>query len=150
MIATEISSGATQVARTNADTLLTDAQRLTILKPDSGLDVMKPFIDEKIREADFLISNPPYLDHTQKEIDPDVLESEPRNALFPEGSDPLYFYKEIARHAPQVLKKGAHVFLEIASERAELTRAIFNVDQWETALAKDLNQRDRILVCKLK
>ncbi len=153
MIATEISPGAAQVARRNAEKILTDAQRLTILKPDSGLDVMKPFIDEKIRNADFLISNPPYLDRTQKEFDPDVLESEPKNALFPEGSDPLYFYKEIARHAPQVLKKGAYVFLEIASERAEATRAIFNGEQWEqseTTLAKDLNQRDRVLICKLK
>jgi release factor glutamine methyltransferase len=150
MVATEISSGAAHIARTNVDTILTGAQRLTILKPDSGLDVMKPFIEEKIRDADFLISNPPYLDRTQKEFDPDVLENEPKNALFPEGSDPLYFYKEIARNAPQVLKKGAYVFLEIASERADATRAIFNVDQWETSLAQDLNQRDRILVCKLK
>jgi release factor glutamine methyltransferase len=155
MVATEISLSATQVVQLNASSILSEEasgqpSRLSILKPDSGLDVMKPFIDGKIHGADFLISNPPYLDRNQKEFDQDVLESEPENALFPEGSDPLYFYKEIARHAPQVLKRGAYVFLEIASERAELTRAIFNADQWETTLAKDLNQRDRVLVSRLK
>jgi release factor glutamine methyltransferase len=150
MIATEISPGATRLAQLNAQAILGEESRLSILKPESGLDVMKPFLGEKISGADFLISNPPYLDRNQKEFDRDVIENEPVSALFPEGSDPLYFYKEIARHSPQVLKSGAYVFLEIASERAELTRAIFSADRWETTLAKDLNQRDRVLVCKLK
>jgi release factor glutamine methyltransferase len=155
MIATEISPGASRIAKLNAQAILHEEEsaqgsRLSILEPESGLDVMKSFMDQKIHNADFLISNPPYLDRTQKECDDDVLNSEPKSALFPEGSDPLYFYKEIARSAPQVLKKDGYVFLEIASERAELTRAIFGPDQWETVLAKDLNQRDRVLVSKLK
>jgi release factor glutamine methyltransferase len=150
MIATEVSPGASQLAKLNARTILGEETRLSILKPDAALDVMKPFTNEKTHGADFLISNPPYLDRTQKECDHDVIATEPASALFPEGPDPLYFYKEISKLAPQVLKKGAYVFLEIASERAELTRAIFEAELWETTLVKDLNQRDRVLVSRLK
>ena len=59
MVGTEISSCAALVAKSNAQAILPEENRLSVLKSESAFDVMKPFVDEKIHDADFLISNPP-------------------------------------------------------------------------------------------
>ena len=95
MVASEISEDARQLAEANARNILGSMDRLAILKPADGSDVLGVFTGT----ADFIVSNPPYLDAASSdETETEVLAHEPKSALFPEGGDPLHFYKQIAAH----------------------------------------------------
>jgi release factor glutamine methyltransferase len=150
MQATELSEQATFVAELNARSILrSGAQRLNILSAQSKEEVLEPFSREGVKNADFLISNPPYLDPKNTlEVDEEVRKHEPSMALFSE--DPLYFYKKIASDSVRFLRQNGYVFLEVAAERAEETRTFFQSDRWRTVLARDLNGKERILVAQLK
>jgi release factor glutamine methyltransferase len=142
MIASEISLKAIQLAQRNAVSILGSSDRLEIAQAPSPSDVLSVFSG---RKADFLISNPPYLDRTQQdETESGVCKHEPAPALFPEG-EPLHFYREIASGAGALLNPGGKIFLEIASERAEQTVRLFE-SHWDVQLVPDLTGRPRVLI----
>jgi release factor glutamine methyltransferase len=148
MLASEISEKASQLAVRNAISILGSADRLKVVRPDFASDVLKVFSGKK---ADFLISNPPYLDPSSPaETDAEVLKHEPASALFPQtpsgmAPDPLYFYREIASGALQLLNPGGSIFLEIASERADKILQLFE-PLWNIQLISDLTGRPRVLI----
>jgi release factor glutamine methyltransferase len=155
MIASEISQAARVIGNENAKRILgKDCTRLRVIEPESASCVTEPFVNEGIK-ADFLISNPPYLDpSTDKEVEADVRQYEPSLALFPAAPpggdfDPLYFYRRIALHSPAILRPGGHAFLEIAAERSRETRAIFDENRWSTSLIRDLTGKERVLIAQL-
>ena len=155
MVSSEISQGAREIASFNASHILKlDVARLEIVMSKGPLEVLEPLLGQQ--KADFLISNPPYLDPARtEEFDAEVLQHEPHDALFPKADssgkvDLLHFYRKIAADAERVLKKGGHVFLEIASERAQATRELFSEDRWSVTLIHDLTGKDRVLVAQLK
>jgi release factor glutamine methyltransferase len=146
MIASEISQEASELALGNARKILKDgSSRLTILRPSDAGDVLGSFPRE---QADFLISNPPYLDEARSsEIEAGVLRYEPRRALFADNGDPLHFYREFSTKAAGLLKPDGRLFLEIAAERASETAEIFR-EHWQTTTLEDLSARPRILLAR--
>lgn len=148
MIASDINPLAIDCAARNAERILgaAEQQRLKLLRAVSAEDplrVLKEFLDS--RKADFLISNPPYL-APEDPIDPEVLEHEPGEALFASGSDPLLFYRSIAREAGVLLQPGAPIFLELPPERATAIRQLFEGAGWtRVGIQQDLAGRDRYL-----
>lgn len=63
---------------------------------------------------DVIVSNPPYvLDSEKAGMDSNVLDHEPHLALFVPDSDPLRFYKPLARYSAAGLKPGGRLYLEI-------------------------------------
>jgi len=158
MVSSEISEGAREIASFNASHILKlDVARLEIVMSKSPLEVLEPILKRQgIGKADFLISNPPYLDPARtEEFDAEVLQHEPHDALFPKPDakgkvDLLHFYRKIAADGERVLKKGGHVFLEIASERAQATRELFSEDHWSVTMIHDLTGKDRVLIAQLK
>jgi release factor glutamine methyltransferase len=146
MMASELSSEAEQVARSNAERILgprgPGALRLEIARASDPLDVWEPF--GRPRLADFLISNPPYLLEGGAEVDADVRAHEPATALFAPVSDPLHFYRGIASRAREFLRPGAMLFLEIPHERADPIRAMFEPD-WSVRVIADLAGRPRVI-----
>ena len=63
---------------------------------------------------DVIVSNPPYICEQEKAaMAPNVLDYEPRLALFVPDDDPLLFYRAIASYARQVLTPGGALFFEI-------------------------------------
>ena len=63
-----------------------------------------------------MVSNPPYiLDSERESMDDNVLLYEPHNALFVPDSDPLLFYRIIARIARRELLPGGKLYFEINS-----------------------------------
>lgn len=141
MVASDVSERALSVAKKNASSILGAdySARFSLIKANNG-EVFTNF-----PKADFLISNPPYMDRND-EIAYDVLKHEPREALFSFNDDPLYFYKEIAAKASHFLKNEGLVFLEISEKRAREVRELFENNDWNIELIKDLTGRDRIAV----
>ena len=145
MQASEFSVSAQALARKNAKKILGDDSRIKILTPKDESDVLSVFAGIR---ADFMISNPPYLDAScSSETASEVLKHEPRAALFPVNGDSLHFCREIALHGRALLVPGGHVFLEIAHERAEATEALFRSD-WKCRLVNDLTGRPRVLIAE--
>lgn len=151
MVASELSERARARAARNAAKILGEgpagSSRLKIV-PSNGPAVVWGAFSEitDARGARFLISNPPYLSRTES-IDRDVLAHEPHEALFAEGEDPLYFYRQIAAQAQSFLSPGGSLFLEIPPEKE--VRSIFEALCVNIRVLNDLNGRERILHAKL-
>lgn len=68
--------------------------------------------DDKER-WDVIVSNPPYIcDRERADMSDNVLSYEPELALFVPDSDPLLFYRAIARYASKALKPGGRLLFE--------------------------------------
>lgn len=62
---------------------------------------------------DVIVSNPPYIcDRERADMSDNVLSYEPELALFVPDSDPLLFYRAIARYASKALKPGGSLLFE--------------------------------------
>ncbi len=62
---------------------------------------------------DVIVSNPPYIcDRERADMSDNVLSYEPKLALFVPDSDPLLFYRAIARYASKALKPGGRLLFE--------------------------------------
>ena len=62
---------------------------------------------------DVIVSNPPYIcDRERADMSNNVLSYEPELALFVPDSDPLLFYRAIARYASKALKPGGRLLFE--------------------------------------
>lgn len=61
-----------------------------------------------------IVSNPPYIAEREKaDMDSRVLDHEPAEALFVPDSDPLLFYRAIARYGAGALVPGGRLYFEI-------------------------------------
>ena len=117
----DISDKALEIARQNALDLGLDV----CFRKTNVLDI--PFSSERGEEGEvsLLISNPPYICSNEiAEMERNVLEHEPAEALFIPGDDPFLFYRAIAAWGKSLLCDGGHVMVEInrnyAHEVAEL------------------------------
>ena len=101
-------------------------------------------------EYDLIVSNPPYVRESEKELmESNVLLYEPETALFVKDSDPLLFYRTIAAFAKVHLKKGGSLFFEINEYLgAEMKVLLEEFDFKQIELLKDINRRDRIMLCR--
>ncbi|MCZ4693435.1 peptide chain release factor N(5)-glutamine methyltransferase [Ancylomarina euxinus] len=103
------------------------------------------------KDFDIIVSNPPYVKESEKELMADnVLSYEPHTALFVDDNDPLIFYRRIAEFAKNHLKKGGKLYFEInealGQEMIELQESLgFS----SVRLMKDLNGRDRMTSAEL-
>ncbi len=94
---------------------------------------------------DLIVSNPPYVMESERaQMERNVLDWEPEQALFVPDSDPLLFYRAIALWADRLLKDGGSLWLEVNAALAEQTAAIFT----GAAVIQDINGKDRFIVVK--
>lgn len=77
---------------------------------------------------DVIVSNPPYIcDRERADMSDNVLSYEPELALFVPDSDPLLFYRAIARYASKALKPGGRLLFETNTAYAhEVAQAMTN------------------------
>ena len=101
----DISAEALAVAKENAASL------------KAKVDFVQTDILTAVPEADSLdvvVSNPPYIcDSERADMERNVLEHEPATALFVPDTDPLLFYRAIAKYAAVALKPAGRIYLEI-------------------------------------
>lgn len=83
--------------------------------------------DDKER-WDVIVSNPPYICNRERaDMSDNVLSYEPELALFVPDSDPLLFYRAIARYASKALKPGGRLLFETNTAYAhEVAQAMAN------------------------
>lgn len=104
------------------------------------------------KKFDFIISNPPYI---ESEVIPtlqrEVREHEPMMAL-DGGSDGLDFYRRIAAEAADHLHKDGILMMEIGCDQGEAVESLLEeTDKFcDIRCLKDLAEKDRIVVAKLK
>ncbi|MFN0034078.1 MAG: hypothetical protein ACKVUS_03360 [Saprospiraceae bacterium] len=96
---------------------------------------------------DVVVSNPPYIPHTEKHLMPEhVLAHEPSLALFVDDSDPLLFYRAIADFSLEKLRAGGSVFLECNEFNAPEVAALLREKGFsKVELRKDLAGAERMV-----
>jgi release factor glutamine methyltransferase len=146
VFALDISDKALAVATKNAELNHTQIQFthsdiLSIPTPNSQLP----------SHLDILVSNPPYLLHSDKStLQERVLDHEPHLALFA-GEDDLIYYKAIADFACNNLTKEGMLFFEIHEKKGEELKQLLEAKEFKNVqLRKDLSGKDRMIKASLK
>ena len=120
LIATDISSGALEVARANAGRHGVQ-DRIQFIEGDALEPLSRIGLEGAV---DVLASNPPYVEEaTSTLVQREVREWEPHNALF-SGADGLDFYRRLLPDAPRYLKPGGFVVLEIGYSQLDSIAAM--------------------------
>lgn len=99
---------------------------------------------------DMILSNPPYIPtDVIATLQTEIKDHEPMAAL-DGGADGLAFYRRISAEAPQNLKTGGFLILEIGSDQAEAVSALLDEAGVydEVEVHKDLAGLDRVIMCK--
>lgn len=98
------------------------------------------------RKFDVIVSNPPYIETAVIEgLQEEVRDHEPRMAL--DGmEDGLFFYRRLAKEAPQWLKPGGKIYLEIGYDQGETVPALLRDAGFvNVTVRKDLAGNDRVV-----
>ncbi|WP_265458651.1 peptide chain release factor N(5)-glutamine methyltransferase [Enterococcus sp. HY326] len=138
LFASDISEGALSVAKKNSQALH------TAIDFRKG-SVLEPFAEETF---DLIISNPPYISQAEWDLmDESVRTYEPKSALFA-AADGLAIYQMIAQQAPEKLKAGGKIYLEIGFQQGQAVKEIFekNFPAAQITVKKDLTGLDRFVV----
>ena len=135
----DISSGALNVARTNAK----------VLGLNIALDCQDMLTGAITGAYDLIVSNPPYIPDSETDSLPvSVRDYEPEEALAC-GDDPLRFYRAILGYRSS-LRSGGSVALEVHADYAEQVYRLFkNQGFGEVLLQMDYFQRPRYVVATL-
>jgi release factor glutamine methyltransferase len=138
--AVDISNEAIKVASANA---IANNTAITFITLD--------FLDETtwlgLGSYDIIISNPPYIADNEKEsMAGHVLDFEPHTALFVTNNNPLIFYTALANFGKKYLHKDGAVFVEINQALGLQTQDVFEQNNYNTLLKKDLFDNDRMIV----
>jgi release factor glutamine methyltransferase len=132
----DISAKALAVARKNAERHL----------PEGGYSLIQGDLFALLggRSFDLISANPPYLTATEMETVRSRREGEPELALYG-GRDGLDLYRRLVAEAPDYLKPGAWLLLEIGAGQGEDLRGLFSLGGFTDILVlPDLEGRDRV------
>lgn len=157
--AVDLSSEAISVARRNAmNNSVTDRVEFYVGDLFDGITEHK---EQKVVRAglsctkygparqtfDIIVSNPPYIPTAEiAKLMPEVGDFEPMMAL--DGDeDGLRFYRQIAADAPDFLKDGGYLIVEIGFDQGQDVRNIFLENNFaDVRVIKDYQDNDRIVV----
>lgn len=145
VVATDLSEGALEVARSNAEQLGLATQ--VEFRPGAG---WRPVGRDEV--FDIVISNPPYIAPGERSgLQPEVRDWEPESALFAADGGAAVL-REIAAGAPAHLRPGGLLALEVGMTQAQMLadelRATGNFD--DVSVVRDLAGRDRIITAVRK
>lgn len=138
----DISDTALQYARSQK--LLYSCRWPLFLKYDvlnGDLNMLKSFIGK----LDVIVSNPPYIAEKEKEqMHKNVLDFEPKAALFVPDSNPILFYDKIAEMARELLSPGGLLYFEINPLFADEIEQMLKEKNFQNiSILEDLSGRRR-------
>ena len=142
----DLSKEALEVAQRNAR--LNDCKSVKFTESDM-FDAFCGRLGKK--KFNLIISNPPYIPPSVIEgLEPEVRDHEPMMAL-DGGADGLDFYRIIAQHAPEHLKKGGVLMLEIGFDQKDAVKGLLQeTGRFEKIIGlTDLTGKDRIVCAVL-
>ena len=139
--ALDISEKALGIARRNGQR---HAPEVEFIEGDALAD-FSSLVSEKL---DVVVSNPPYIPRSDVSgMRRNVTDYEPDNALFVEDSDPLIFYRSIARTARKMLKSGGKLYFEIYELYAAQMRSMLEAEGYaDITIREDFRGKER-MVC---
>lgn len=139
--AMDISDVALDIARRNG---LRNGSMVEFLKGDALAD-FSSLVDEKL---DVVVSNPPYIPRSDaSQMRRNVTDYEPDTALFVENSDPLIFYRSIARTARRMLKPGGKLYYEIYELYAAQMCAMLEAEGYTDVVVREDFRGKQRMVC---
>lgn len=143
VFALENSQEALLIAKQNAKELNADINFIE----DDILNIANPLTNQLF---DVIVSNPPYILQKEKvEMETNVLNFEPHEALFVNNNEPLLFYEDIANYALQYLKPNGFLFFEINQQYGNQTTAMLQDKGFlDIKLLQDINGNDRMICCR--
>ncbi|MEG0949161.1 MAG: peptide chain release factor N(5)-glutamine methyltransferase [Bacteroidales bacterium] len=96
---------------------------------------------------DIIVSNPPYVCESEKEeMTDNVLKYEPHLALFVPDTDPLLFYRQIARHALTLLRPEGKLYYEINARFGRETKEMLEqLGYRDVVIIQDIHQKERMI-----
>jgi release factor glutamine methyltransferase len=138
--ASDISERALAVARKNA---ADNALAVQFLRHDILKDPLPG-----AQKFDVIVSNPPYVRESEKNLmQPNVLQYEPHLALFVPDTDPLLYYRAVAKTAGEALSEGGKLYVEINEALGKDTVELFQSAGFrDVVLKKDLHGKDRFVI----
>ncbi len=140
-LAVDISAGALNIARKNADNLGL-SERVEFLLYDALGEALPC-------EVFALLSNPPYVTDSEYESLDKEIYFEPKSA-FVGGSDGGIFYRAITANYRDRLAPGGFIAYEIGAMQADLLREIAEENQMTCEIINDLQDRARVAVLHSK
>ncbi|AFR22362.1 peptide chain release factor N(5)-glutamine methyltransferase [Lactobacillus helveticus] len=100
-----------------------------------------------LEKFDKIISNPPYIKTTEKkEMDENVLQNEPKEALFA-GNDGLDFYKKFTKQVRDHLNSHGEFFLEFGFSEEDQLKELFakELPDFDIEFRKDMAGKPRMV-----
>lgn len=96
---------------------------------------------------DMVVSNPPYIPHSNMmEMNRNVTEYEPHEALFVPGDDALFFYRHIVAFCKKKLSSGGMLLCEIHEEFGKEVADLFRSERLgDVVVMRDLFGKERIV-----
>jgi release factor glutamine methyltransferase len=144
LTAIDISQQALSIASGNAEKngIRVDFRKMDILNETEWNEL----------DYDLIVSNPPYVRELEKgRMQANVLDYEPAGALFVPDSDPLLFYRAIARFSRLKLSQKGKLYIEINENLGEETILLLKNEGFtEITLNKDLQDKDRMVRCGIQ
>ncbi len=143
VVGVDRSAAALEVARANRARLDESAREVVEFREGDLLDALEP-----AETFDVVVSNPPYVTQEEyAELAPEVREWEPSEALVASGEG-LHVLQRLIQDAPEVLRAGGLLALEVGSGQAEgVADAIRNrAGLGAPVTLRDLSGRDRIVM----
>ena len=133
-ISNEALAVATENSRSNGTEVLFEQVDIIAYQPEE-------------KQFDIIVSNPPYIKENEKSaMHSNVLDWEPHTALFVPDSDPLLFYRTIAKKGLTLLKPGGTLYFEInRAHGAETVEMLAGLGYTGIELRKDFAENDRMI-----
>ena len=123
---------------------LRNGSTVEFVKGDALAD-FSSLVDEKL---DVVVSNPPYIPRSDaSQMRRNVTDYEPDTALFVENSDPLIFYRSIARTARRMLKPGGKLYYEIYELYAAQMCAMLEAEGYTDVVVREDFRGKQRMVC---
>lgn len=147
LLAVDVSHEALAVAADNALNLdLKD--RAELLSADAATLTTEEVSAVLGGSADIVVSNPPYIDREDKEVQDSVRKFEPALALFSESKG-LFHIRKFSEAAGRIARSGAFIMFEIGYQQGEAAREIFASQSCfrDVEIVRDLAGLDRFIRC---
>ncbi|RLD50117.1 MAG: peptide chain release factor N(5)-glutamine methyltransferase [Bacteroidetes bacterium] len=111
------------------------------------LDLLNPHTLEESLRFDLVVSNPPYVMNSEREMMPrNVIEFEPESALFVADEDPLIFYRAIASFCKSYLADRGEIWVEINEQFGKECARLFEKEGFsKVRVLKDIHEKDRYI-----
>lgn len=142
IMSVDICENALRVARKNA-ALFELENRIEFVNSDLFSSINQKF--------NIIMSNPPYIPITEKQnLQPEVRDFEPANALFAYDKNGIEFYKKIIEESNEYLFKGGYLIFELGINQSDLVQELMTKNGFtNTVIVKDLDGIDRVIAAQL-